>query len=104
LEAPTPVDSIATAEVVTAPATEAVPVPIRPSHAHHWVIEPPNGPFSLGRCRSCNEEKQFPNSTESAEWASDAAPEKPPVDGEVASLERSLARQRGDFRLSDEAA
>jgi hypothetical protein len=95
LDAPTPADS-------TVPVG-AASVPVRPAHAHHWVIEPPNGPFSLGRCRSCNEERRFPNSTESAEWATEAAPE-PAVDGEVASLERALARDRGDFRLSDEAA
>lgn len=102
MHAPTPTDSIALAEATTE-VSDATPAPLRPSHAHHWLIDPPNGPFSLGRCRSCNEERRFPNSTESAEWASGAAPE-PAADGEVTSLERALARERGDFHLSDEAA
>ena len=100
MNAPTPADPV----TVTAEATpETAPVPLRPAHAHHWVIEPPDGPFSLGRCRSCDEERRFPNSTESAEWASEAVPE-PTADGEVASLERTLTWERRDFRLSDEAA
>ncbi len=28
---------------------------------HHWVIDPPNGPVSTGACRSCGEERDFPN-------------------------------------------
>ena len=28
---------------------------------HHWVIEPPAGPVSKGTCRSCGEERDFPN-------------------------------------------
>ena len=28
---------------------------------HHWVIDPPAGPLSKGTCRSCGEERCFPN-------------------------------------------
>ncbi len=28
---------------------------------HHWVIDPPDGPVSKGTCRSCGEERDFPN-------------------------------------------
>ncbi len=29
---------------------------------HHWAIEAPNGQFSKGVCRNCNEERVFRNS------------------------------------------
>jgi len=28
---------------------------------HHWLIEPANGPSSLGKCKFCGEEKSFDN-------------------------------------------
>ncbi len=28
---------------------------------HHWVVDPPVGPVSKGTCRSCGEERDFPN-------------------------------------------
>ena len=28
---------------------------------HHWVLAPPEGPVSTGACRSCGEERDFPN-------------------------------------------
>ena len=28
---------------------------------HHWIIEPPNGPTSKGRCKRCGEKKSFAN-------------------------------------------
>ena len=31
---------------------------------HYWVIEQPAGPVSKGTCRSCGEERDFPNYTE----------------------------------------
>jgi len=35
---------------------------------HHWVIEPPNGPFSRGECRVCREVRQFKNSIDAVIW------------------------------------
>ena len=29
---------------------------------HHWVIEPAEGPTSLGVCRKCSESREFRNS------------------------------------------
>ena len=34
-----------------------------PTCAHHWDIEPANGPTSRGICRNCHAEKMFSNST-----------------------------------------
>ena len=28
---------------------------------HYWVLDPPEGPVSKGTCRSCGEEREFPN-------------------------------------------
>ena len=28
---------------------------------HYWVLAPPEGPVSTGSCRSCGEERDFPN-------------------------------------------
>ena len=32
-----------------------------PRCAHYWVIEPANGPVSLGECQVCHEVKEFKN-------------------------------------------
>ena len=32
---------------------------------HHWVIEQPNGPTSLGRCKHCGERREFSNNPDS---------------------------------------
>ena len=29
--------------------------------ACHWVIDPPNGPVSTGKCKKCGESKEFKN-------------------------------------------
>ena len=39
---------------------------IKTECAHHWVIEPPNGPVSEGLCQRCGERREFTNSAESA--------------------------------------
>ena len=31
---------------------------------HHWVLDSPAGPVSKGACRSCGEERDFPNHIE----------------------------------------
>lgn len=33
---------------------------------HHWLIEPPRGPTSEGRCKNCGEERAFYNSERSS--------------------------------------
>lgn len=32
-----------------------------PSHRHHWMIEPANGPLSAGACKYCGAHRDFPN-------------------------------------------
>ena len=29
---------------------------------HHWLIDPPDGPTSLGICKYCADVREFPNS------------------------------------------
>jgi hypothetical protein len=36
--------------------------------AHHWVIASPNGETSVGRCKVCGLEKDFPNSADDYLW------------------------------------
>lgn len=39
------------------------------SCVHHWVIDPPNGPTSVGVCKNCGEEREFPNAEpENTHW------------------------------------
>ncbi len=35
---------------------------------HHWIIDPPNGAVSHGRCRLCGADKEFRNSYEFSSW------------------------------------
>lgn len=51
------------------PITETVVVaPVGPVCAHHWVIATPNGEMSIGRCKICGLEKEFPNSADDYLW------------------------------------
>jgi hypothetical protein len=42
-------------------ATNTLTFPAETRHAHHWVIEEPNGNTSTGRCKRCGETKAFKN-------------------------------------------
>ena len=35
---------------------------------HHWIIEPPEGPFSIGKCLKCGNEKEFQNYFPHSTW------------------------------------
>ena len=35
---------------------------------HHWVIQPADGPISIGSCQVCGETREFKNYVESATW------------------------------------
>ena len=35
---------------------------------HHWVIQPADGPISIGVCQVCGETREFKNYVESATW------------------------------------
>lgn len=47
---------------------EATAAAEQPACAHHWVIATPDGEMSLGRCKVCGLEKEFPNSAEDGLW------------------------------------
>jgi len=42
-----------------------------PRCRHHWVIESPHGATSMGRCKICNEIKEFRNSATDTVWEGD---------------------------------
>ena len=39
---------------------------------HHWLLESPNGPTSMGTCRVCGEVREFKNSIKITAWESRA--------------------------------
>ena len=39
-----------------------------PQCRHHWVIESPQGATSIGRCKVCDEVREFRNSTTDTLW------------------------------------
>lgn len=45
-----------------------VEAPERVAHAHHWVIDEPDGPQSRGRCKSCGAVKAFRNWIEEIDY------------------------------------
>ena len=56
--------------------------------SHHWMIQPADGPVSLGVCQFCLEAKEFKNSIE--DWSFDKLPgERQTYDPNL--LEPSLA-------------
>jgi len=44
-------------------ADKSVSVTACVNSAHHWVIDSPDGPTSLGVCKHCGREKEFNNSS-----------------------------------------
>jgi hypothetical protein len=45
--------------------------PQAPTCRHHWVIESPHGATSLGRCKLCDEVREFRNSSSDTLWEGD---------------------------------
>lgn len=41
---------------------------------HHWVIEPPNGAVSKGKCKLCGTAQEFRNSFEYSSWYGTKSP------------------------------
>lgn len=79
--------------------------PVELGVAHHWNIEPPNGPTSMGRCRGCNAERQFSNSTEhvsASEWRNQAEKSYANANREKTPYNDRGARNASEKRLSDE--
>jgi hypothetical protein len=54
-------------KAATQPLVQTEPVEA-PGCAHHWVIASPDGEMSMGRCKVCGAEKEFPNSAEDYLW------------------------------------
>ena len=44
---------------------------------HHWVIEPPTGPFSRGVCQVCEAVREFKNYIDAAPWSEDTSATQP---------------------------
>ena len=43
---------------------------------HHWVIDSPNGPTSVGVCKHCGKNGEFRNSIQSSGWDRDSSQAK----------------------------
>ncbi len=70
--------------------TTAVAAP----HAHHWVIEAPNGAESSGLCRICGEQRCFKNASENY-W--DRSEQDPDIARVTASASSPGIRLSDDF-------
>lgn len=44
-----------------------------PSCQHHWIIATPQGATSLGRCKVCNEQREFRNSATDHLWEDESS-------------------------------
>jgi hypothetical protein len=40
---------------------------------HHWIIESPNGPVSMGVCKLCGVRSEFKNSIQGSGWDRDSS-------------------------------
>jgi hypothetical protein len=61
------VEKVNQTKAATQPRVQTEPVEA-PGCAHHWVIASPNGEMSMGRCKVCGAQKEFPNSAEDYLW------------------------------------
>ena len=50
------------------PEIEDTSTATAPVCCHHWVIQPADGPVSIGSCQICGESREFKNYVESATW------------------------------------
>ena len=53
------------------PVIEQIEEEQEPTCRHHWVIESPHGATSVGRCKVCDEVREFRNSTADTLWEGD---------------------------------
>jgi hypothetical protein len=44
---------------------------LAPQCRHHWVIESPQGATSVGKCKKCEEVREFRNSAADTLWEGD---------------------------------
>lgn len=55
-------------ELLKKPGSEQFEKQTEATCVHHWVIEPPEGQFSNGKCLKCGEEKVFHNYFPHSKW------------------------------------
>ena len=71
---------------------------------HHWVIDPPNGAVSEGRCKSCGEKKEFRNSFEYSSWYGNKSPApKAGAKGAAAAKDAPAQAKRPQTKVKDAA-
>jgi len=60
---------------------------------HHWMIEPPNGAVSVGKCKTCGITQEFRNSFEYSSWYGTKSPsaEKAKANSAAAAASAKLA-------------
>ena len=52
-------ETVAQAQVTTSDVVTTSP--LAEDHAHRWLIDEPNGPTSVGRCKACGAVRVFRN-------------------------------------------
>ena len=67
----------------------------KPACRHRWVLESPSGAMSLGKCRVCGAEKEFPNSAEDYLWERDVPQSRWTGRSEVKATDISGAGLKG---------
>ena len=65
-----------------------------PSCSHHWIIEAPRGPWSLGTCKKCKKIDAFRNALDNIGWNPSPRNGKPKeADASMPTKEEFLAQQ-----------
>jgi hypothetical protein len=55
----------------------------------YWIIDPPNGPVSSGKCKNCGTEKEFKNSFEYNTWHGERPNAKDKAKGDKAKGDKA---------------
>ena len=58
---------------------------------HHWVIDRPAGPTSMGQCQGCGERREFHNFVEGSSWRSEALLDQPSGGSQLPSVDLTAA-------------
>ena len=63
---------------------------------HHWVIQPADGPVSIGSCQVCGESREFKHYVESATWGDSR------ISGKSASVSSVVESTSDDDYIDDQ--
>ena len=74
-------------------------VAAEPVCAHHWVIQPANGPESQGECQACGEIRRFKNYVEGGRWGDSRLNPQNTVDN-IRSRASALMAEQEDFEAA----